>query len=103
MTTKQLFVRIKNHLSNNLSSSNSAIKSHRDQCKACRETIPAEQNFTLLKKCRFNTETVQMEALPIKRLKPAVSKLCVTTPPLQIFNHLAPPPILLNNIYTKNL
>ena len=28
--------------SNNLSSFNSAIKSHRDQCKACRETMPAK-------------------------------------------------------------
>ena len=70
MTTRQLFVRIENHLSHNLSSCNSAIKSHRDQCKARRETIPAEQNFTLLKKCRFNTETELMEALLIKRLKP---------------------------------
>ena len=73
MTTRQLFVRIENHLSHNLSSSNSAIKSHRDQCKACRETIPAEQNFTLLKKCRFNTETELMEALLIKRLKPSLN------------------------------
>ena len=72
MTTRQLFVRIENHFSNNLSSSNSAIKSHRDQCKACRETIPAEQNFTLLKKYRFNTKTELMEALLNKRLKPGV-------------------------------
>ena len=49
MTTRQLFVRIENYLSNNLSSSNFAIKSHGDQCKASRETMPAEQNFTLLK------------------------------------------------------
>ena len=73
MTTRQLFVRIENHLSTNLSSSNSAIKSHRDQCKACRETIPAEQNFTLLKKCRFSTETELMEAFLIKRLKPSLN------------------------------
>ena len=73
MTTRQLFVRIENHLSNNLSSSNSAIKSHRDQCKTCRETIPAEQNFTLLKKCRFSTETELMEAFLIKRLKPSLN------------------------------
>ena len=73
MTTRQLFVRIENHLSNNLSSSNSAIKSHRDQCKTCRETIPAEQNFTLLKKGHFNTETELMKALLIKRLKPSLN------------------------------
>ena len=71
MTTRQLFVRIENHLSNNLSSSNSAIKSHRNQCKACRETMPVEKNFILLKKCRFNTETELMEALLIKRFKPS--------------------------------
>ena len=67
MTTIQLFVRIENHLSPSQSSS---IKSHRDQCKACRETMPAEQNFTLLKKCRFNTKTELMEALLVKRLRP---------------------------------
>ena len=66
---RQLFVRIENHLCSNLSSSNSAIKSHRGQCKACREAMPAEQNFTILKKCRFKTETERMEALLIKRLK----------------------------------
>ena len=69
MTTRQPFVRIENHLSNNLSLSNSAIKSYRDQRKACRKTTPAEQHFTLLKKCRFTTETELMEALQIKRLK----------------------------------
>ena len=67
MRTRQLFIRIKNHLSYNLSSSNSAIKSHRDQCQACRETMLAEQNFTLLKKCRFNTETELMECPPRSR------------------------------------
>ena len=56
MTTR-LFVRIENHLFNNLSLSNSATKSHRDQCKTCRETMPTEQDFTLLKKSPFNTET----------------------------------------------
>ena len=74
MTTGQLFVRIKNHLSNNLSSPNSAIKSHRDRCKACREAVPAEQNFTLLKKCRFNTETELTEALLIKGCKPSLNR-----------------------------
>ena len=69
MMTRQVFVKIENHLSNNLSLSNSDIKSHRDQCKACRETMPAEKNFTLLKKCSFNTETELMEVLLIKRLK----------------------------------
>ena len=73
MTTKQLFVRIENHLSNNLSSSNSAIKSHRNQCKACRETMLAEQNFTLSKKLRFITKTELTEALPIKLLKPSLN------------------------------
>ena len=73
MTTRQLLVRIKNNLSCNLSLSNSAIKSHHDQCKACRETMPAEQNLTLLKWCRFNTETELMEALLIKRLKPSLN------------------------------
>ena len=34
MTTRQLFARIENHLSNYQSSSKSAIKSCRDQCKA---------------------------------------------------------------------
>ena len=75
MTTRLLFDRIENHLSNNLSSSNSAIKSHRDQCKACTETMPAERNFTLLKKCRFNTETELMEALLIKRFMLGVGKI----------------------------
>ena len=70
MTTRQLFVLIKKYLSNNLRSSNFAIKSHRDQFTACRETMPAEQNFTMLKKCRFNTEPELMEALLSKRLKP---------------------------------
>ena len=73
MTTRQLIVRVENHLSNNLISSNAAIKSHCDQCKACIETMPAEQNFTLLKKCRFDTETELMEALLIKRLKPSLN------------------------------
>ena len=68
MTTRQLFVRIENHLSDILW----AIKSHRGQCKACRETMPAEQNFTLSKQCRFNTETELMEALIIKRRKPSL-------------------------------
>ena len=72
MTTRQLFVRIEKHLSNNLSSSNSAIKSHRDQCKACRETMPAEQKLIQLKKCRFNTETKLMKTLLIKHLKPSL-------------------------------
>ena len=35
--------------------------------------MPAEQNFTLLKKCRFNTETELMEALLSKRLKPSLN------------------------------
>ena len=73
MTTRQLFVRIKNHLSNNLNLSNIAIKLHRDQCKACGETVPAEQNFTLSKKCRFNTKTELMEALLIKGLNPSLN------------------------------
>ena len=72
MTNRPLFVKIENHLSNNLSSSNSAIKSHRDQSNACRETMPAEQNLKLLKKGRFNTETELKEALLIKRLKPSL-------------------------------
>ena len=38
-------------------------------CEACRETMRAEQNFTLLKKCRFSTEIELMEALLIKCLK----------------------------------
>ena len=70
MTTRQLLARIENHLYNNLSSSSCAIKSHRDLRKAYRETIPAEQNFTSLKKCRFNTETELTQALLIKLLKP---------------------------------
>ena len=73
MIIRQLFVRIENHLCNNLSSSNSSIISHRDQFKACRETMPAEQNFTLLKKCRFDTETELMKALLIKRFKPTLN------------------------------
>ena len=32
--------------------------------------MPAEQNLTLLKNCRLNTETTQMEVLPINRFKP---------------------------------
>ena len=72
ITTRQLFVKIENYLSNNLSSSNSAIKSHRDQCKACREAMSAEQNFILLEKSRFNTETELTQALLIKRLKPSL-------------------------------
>ena len=39
MTTRQLFVRRENHLSNNQSFSNFAIKFHCDQCKACTETV----------------------------------------------------------------
>ena len=31
--------------------------------------MPAEQNFTLLKKCRFNTEIEQMKSLLMKRHK----------------------------------
>ena len=73
MTTRRLFIRIESHVSNNLSSSNSAIKFYRDQCKACRDTTPAEQNFTLLIKCCFNTEIELMEALLIKRLKPSIN------------------------------
>ena len=73
MTARQQFVKIENHLSNNLSSSNSVIKSHRDQCKADKETMPAEQNFTLLKECRFITETELMKALLIKRLEPSLN------------------------------
>ena len=46
MTTRKLFVRIENHLSIGQNYSNSAIKPHRAQCKACRETKPAEQNLT---------------------------------------------------------
>ena len=37
--------------------------------------MPAGQNFTLLKKCRFNTKTELLEALLIKRLQPSLSAL----------------------------
>ena len=35
--------------------------------------MPAEQNFTLLKKCRFDIEIELMEALKIKRPKPSLN------------------------------
>ena len=73
VTTRRLFIRIESHVSNNLSSSNSAIKFHSGQGKACRETTPTEQNFTLLIKCCFNTETELMEALLNKRLQPSIN------------------------------
>ena len=41
------------HLSTPHSSSNSANQSHRDRCKACKETMPPERNFVLLKKVPF--------------------------------------------------
>ena len=50
-----------------------AIKSHYNQCKGCRETMSAEQNFTSLKKYCFNTETKLMEALLNKCLKPSLN------------------------------
>ena len=73
MTIRRLFIRIESHLSSNLTSSNSAIKFHSGLCEACRETTPAEQNFTLLIKCCFSTETELMEALLIKHLKPSIN------------------------------
>ena len=62
-----VFLRIKNHLSNNQSSSDYALKSHRNQCEASRGKL------YVIKKCRFNTETELMEAVPIKRLKPSLN------------------------------
>ena len=35
--------------------------------------MPAEQNFTLLKKCRFNTEAELRKALLVKQLKPSLN------------------------------
>ena len=35
--------------------------------------MPAEQNFTLLKKCHVNTEIELTEALLIKHLKPSLN------------------------------
>ena len=67
--TRQLLIRIENHLSNNQSSSIFTIKSHRE-CKACRETMPAEQNF-ILKKYPFNTETKPLGTRLIICLKPS--------------------------------
>ena len=37
--------------------------------KPAGETMPAEQNFVLLKKCHFNTDTKLMEAMLFKHFK----------------------------------
>ena len=51
--------------------SNSLIRTHRSQCKPCRKAMPTKQNFVLLKKCRFSTETELIKELLIKCFSPS--------------------------------
>ena len=64
VTSRQLFLIVENHHYLSYNSSNLALRSYRDQCKACREIVPAEQNFVLLKNCRFNTNERIADSLP---------------------------------------
>lgn len=66
MTNIQCFVRMKDYISN---STKSAIESNIDHHQPCRESMPATQNFRVLKTCGSDTEQELIEVLLIKRLK----------------------------------
>ena len=70
MTTRQLFVRIGDHLDR---TKNSAVTSHLAQCRICRDTIPKHRNFKIVTKCRSERETEIKEAMLIRKCKPSLN------------------------------
>ena len=68
MTTRQLFLRTKNHLSNNQSSSQPPPSNLMGSVQSLQRNSASRAKLHFVEKCHLNTETELMKALLVKRL-----------------------------------
>ena len=68
-TNRLLCERVKEHLRDG-----TAVAYHIDSCTACKSKNITVDNFTILKKCRTNMESMVYEAIFIKRENPKLNR-----------------------------